>query len=265
MSVHSMSSRRGSIASIKDNDFESLSISSLSTMNTREAALAERLTELCNELGAPRGFLQIVGFHLLGHAKSNIVSSSNDKSPILEEIVYFMAKLFVHCSHAADLTVIVLDDTHHIDNLSWKVIQKIYETGNNILFLCGSRPLRPTSFLNQDDFWKSFISNECNDGRFHQFDIGPLDCIDIAKMASIVFSCEVKDIDNKFVNDIFDYTRGMAHFASQALETCKRKGLYKRLDNNKIGWRKDTSEVCIIFGLQKYCWTYVNLIFFDSL
>ena len=247
-SMPSKTSKYDTIASMKDRDFENLSVASISTLNTMQTASAERLKEICDELGAPRGFLQIVGYHLLGHAKSNSDSSSKEKAPILKEIVDFMAKVFIHCTSSADLTIVALDDMHHTDNMSWKVIQKIYETGENILFVCGSRPFG-SRFSVDEEFWTNLNETQRGCGRFIELELGPLQQADIAKMVSIVLSCKVEEVDSQFVKDIFDHTMGMPHFAYQALQNCKRKELHERLENNKIGWRRNTAEVSVVCTL----------------
>ena len=125
-SIPSKASRHDTVGSIKDRDFENISVASFSTLNTFQSASAERLKEICDELGAPRGFQQLVGYHLLGHAKSNFNSTCSKKAAILEEIVDFMAKVFIHCTSSADLTIVALDDIQFTDSMSWKVIQKLY-------------------------------------------------------------------------------------------------------------------------------------------
>jgi hypothetical protein len=241
--------------SLKDADWDNISISSNTTFNTTQTSSAERLNSICDELGAPPGFLQIVGYHLLGHSK--IFSLTKENPPVLNEIIDFMAKVFIHCTSPAHLTIVALDDMHHVDGMSWKVIEKIYEAGRNVLILCGSRPLSPRSFLHENDFWNHLQKDGRDNGRYGGIDLGPLKHADIANMASIVFSCPVGDLDNQFIEDIFDHTRGMPLFTAQALEAYKRKGLHEKLDNKKIGWRNDAAEVrfsfffvsCMIFVL----------------
>lgn len=228
--------------SLRERDWESLSLSSMSTMNTVKIASGERLNEICDALGAPKTFLQIVGYHLLGHTKKD--AGVKEKAPISDEIVDFMAKAFIYCTSHADLTIVALDDMHHTDRLSWKVIQRIFETGKNILFVCGSRPLGTRILSADEEFWKNLTGVQRESDRFQEIDIGPLSLLEVAKMASITLSCNVEEVDEQFVKDIFDHTRGMAHFAAQALENCKRKDLCERLRNNKIGWCEDTAEVC---------------------
>ncbi len=231
----SAASKGGSIPSLREKDFDALSLSSMSTMNTIKTTSAERLNEICNELGAPRGFIQIVGYHLLGHANTN---SIQEKAPKLEEIVDFMATVFIHCTAHADLTVVALDDLHQSDNMSWKVIQKIFEIGTNVLFICGSRPLGSHKLFVDDDFWRVLTTEFKSKKRFQELYIGPLNRVDIAKMASIVLGCKEEEIDKAFVKDIYDHTGGMPHFAFQALTNCKKKGLFVQLDSRRFGWRR---------------------------
>ncbi len=205
-------------------------------MNTVKTNSPDRLNEICKELGAPRGFIQIVGYHLLGHTKNQI--PKQEKAPILNDIVDFMAKVFIHCTSHADLTVVALDDLHQTDNMSWKVIQRIFEIGKNVLFICGCRPLGSRKLFVDDDFWKSMTTEHKANKRFQELDIGPLNRADIAKMASIVLSCKVDELDKSFVKDIYDHTGGMPHFAFQALSNCNKQGLCERLESKRFGWRR---------------------------
>lgn len=240
-SLHSKISKQNGLGSLRD-DLDNLSLASGSTMNTMKSNSRERLIEICNELGAPRGFLQIVGYHLLGHSDTYV--DHNQQAPIFDEIINFMAKVFIHCTSSADITIVALDDMHNTDNSSWKVIQKIYETGAGIYFVCSSRPFRVGSISNvDDDFWLYLKGSQKDCGRFEELDLVPLNQREIAKMASLLFTCRSKEIDSQFIKDIYDYTRGMPHFTFQALQNCQRKGLHHRLENNKIGWRHDVSEV----------------------
>ena len=232
---------KNSSVSLRERDWESLSLSTMSTINTVKTVSSERLLDICNELKAPEGFLKNVGYYLLGQPMKK--SILNEKKPSLDANINFVAKIFTHCTSDADLTVVALDDMHHIDNLSWKVIQRLFKIGENILFICGSRPLESCMPTN-DDFCKNLSVVQREHDRFLELDIGPLNRFEIAKLAKIILSCKVGEVDNRFVEDIFRHTRGMPLFAAQVLENCKRRGLYGRLDNQKVGWRRNIAEVC---------------------
>ena len=255
----SVQSKVTDTASLRERDWESLSLSSLSTMHTTKTSSGERLNEICEELGAPVGFLQIVGYHLLGHTKRNLCAKA--KAPVLEEIIDFMVKVFIHCTSHADLTVVALDDMHHTDNLSWTVLKRIHQNGKNVLFVCGSRPAGSSRVFENVDFLNDASRNAFG---AEELIIGPLNQFEVVEMIAIALSCKVNEVDKQFAKDIFDHTGGMPHFAAQALEDCKRQGLYERLNNNKIGWRRK-NEVCMI-GIYSLFYCILTLIqFFHSL
>jgi predicted ATPase len=226
---------------LQGKDWDNMSMRSMSTMGSVKTNSVNRLQEICDALGAPRGFQQIVGHHLLGHAKT-IDLNSKKKAPLLNEIIDFMAKVFNYCTCDADITIIAIDDMHNCDTFSWKVLQKIFDTSENVLFVCGSRPFN--SIFNVDnEFWSDLNGAQKEYGRFDDLHMGPLNQFDLATMASYLLSCSIEELDTQFLKDIFNHTQGMPHFAYQALENCKRNGLYERLENNKIGWNRDTTEV----------------------
>ncbi len=202
----------------------------------RKVSAMRRLQELCRDLNAPQGFLEIVNYRQkAGKHKVGKASGS-------DEIINFMVKIFAHCAKDADLTIVALDDVQHVDNMSWKVIQKIYETVDNVLFICVSWNAGSISQVDKG-FWENLQGKEKELNNVQEMNLQPLFDSDIAEMASLLLPCIVEELDTSFVKDIFDFTQGKPLFAHEVLEKCKRQGLHKRLENNKIGWAVDIVEV----------------------
>ena len=213
------------------------SFQSSSTFSTINTAAADRLHDLCNELGAPKTLLRIVGHHLLGLSFKS--TTSNEKLPKIDEIIDFMAQMFIHSTMHADLTIVALDDLQFMDDLSWKVILKIFETGTNIIILCGSRPY----MFVKEGFFKEVTTKITDNSRFQELEMGPLHRFDIARMIALILDVSVGEIDSTFLKDIYDHTRGMPNFALQVLKTCNSKSMFQRLENKKIGVPSGTSMV----------------------
>lgn len=209
--------------------FENCSVHSTSTFSTINTAAADRLHDLCNELGAPKALLKLLGHHLLG--LSFKTTTSKEKMPKLDEIIEFMAQMFIHSTVHADLTIVALDDLQFMDDLSWKVVLKINEIGKNVLFLCGSRPY----MFVKEGFLKEVKTKISDSTRFQELEVGPLPRFDIARMIALVLDINVGEIDATFLKDIHDHTRGMPNFALQVLKTCKSKSMFQRLKNDKVG------------------------------
>ncbi len=223
--------------------WESMSFSSSSSMNTIRKQSAKRLNSICAQLGGSKAMTQAIRYHL-GHTQKNVAMKENIA---LSEIVDFMAKVFLYCTSSSDLTVVALDDLHHTDSMSWKVMQKIFEEGDNILILCGSRPTGSHAFRG-DDFWDNLTSEMKQNGRFQELTIGPLSRLDLTKMASVMLDIKVEQVDRQFIKDVFDHTGGMPHYAFQAISNVKRKGMLEQLESNRFGWKSDSDKVSILIA-----------------
>ena len=223
--------------------WDSISFGSLSTLNTQKTSIIVRLKELSDEMNAPKGFFEIVGQHLLGDTKGNF--SKIEKAPDLKDIISFMAELFLKCVEHAEVVLFVLDDVQWMDNLSWKVVQCILETSNNILFICGSRPRESHALSMDKDFWRKLTGVFKSEKRYSDIHIGPLKENEIRDLAAITLSCDAADLSSEFCDDIFNHSGGMPYFASEILDNCVRKKQCGKLDNGMIGWKGSDSKVCV--------------------
>jgi len=215
--------------------------SSLATLDTVNASVINRLKELCEEMNAPKGFLQIVGHHLLGDTKGKMLKV--EKAAELDDIIAFMAQVFIRSTAHADMIIMALDDVHWMDNLSWKVVQCIFETSQNILIVIGSRPLASHSLSVDDEFWECLTGEYKEKKLYTEIRLGPLNEIDVREMAAITLSCEPEDLSDDFCDDVFVHSGGMPYFASEILENCVRKKQCERLENGKMGWLAGEDQV----------------------
>eukprot|EP00554_Chaetoceros_debilis_P009004 CAMPEP_0194101608 /NCGR_PEP_ID=MMETSP0150-20130528/2290_1 /TAXON_ID=122233 /ORGANISM="Chaetoceros debilis, Strain MM31A-1" /LENGTH=1615 /DNA_ID=CAMNT_0038788273 /DNA_START=63 /DNA_END=4907 /DNA_ORIENTATION=- len=198
-------------------------------------AIIRRLQQLCQQLNAPEGLMEIIGHHLLGDSKLKM--SKVEKGPDLADTIDFMAKIFLKATSHADLVVLALDDVQWLDNLSWKVVQCIFEESENVLIVCASRPLESFPLTMDDTFWDS-LTGQFSD-HFSEEYLGPLKKIDVLEMAAITLSCKSEDIEDEVVNDVYMSSGGMPHFVSEILSNCIKNDRMKKLHNNKIGWNEN--------------------------
>ena len=245
---------------IVDKAFGGSSIGSYATFGSENANAIERLNELCEELKAPEGFLEIVGQHLLGDAKGKIAKVEN--APEVDAIISFMAQVFIKSTSHAEGVILALDDVQWMDSLSWRVLECIYETSKNILMVCGSR-LESHPLSIDKRFLAKLTGEGRNNGLYSEMTIAELGKDDIREMAAITLSCEPNEVDDKFCNDVFTHSGGMPYFTSEILENCVRKGQCVRLKSGKIGWKEGKSSVsCALYSLDLFCFSY--LIFISS-
>ena len=191
--------------------------------------------------------MEIVGHHLLGSSK--LTMKEVKKALKLSEIISFMAQVFLLSSEHVDVIILALDDVQYMDNLSWKVIEKIFEQGKNLSVICGSRPLDEIPSTVDEDFWTKLHGKHKKAGQFHEMNVEPLSKADVRLFASSLLKTDPSDIDDSFIEDIYANSRGIALFTSMILKNCIQNELYGTTNDNKIGWNTLlVSYVCFCFS-----------------
>jgi Predicted ATPase len=226
-------------SSTRGRDWDGNSLGSGSSHRTDRSNAIVYLKEMCEEMNAPAGFLELVGRHLLGDSDYKELKAE----PKLEEIISFMADVFIKSISTAEGVILALDDVQWMDSLSWKVLQCIIGRKQNLVLICASRPINHHSVTLERGFWQQLFHDLKKLAVFSEMTIGRLDASDVREMASIVLSCDPCDIDNNFCDDIFTHSGGMPYFASEILENCMKNEQYGRLGNGKIGWKEECLKV----------------------
>lgn len=208
----------------------------------------DRLAFLVNELQAPPEFLEIVGGHILGlRGKSNVSSHTKNRSGSLDAIVDFMARAFIRCTSHAGLVVLALDDIHHLDELSWKIVEKIFQWGKNILIIGASRPLKSCKLEVDPAFWSNLNNQHSMELRFTAIFLSSLSDVEIRDLIAQKLGARAQDVDKKFYADLHFRSGGMPHFATQIIENIKKKRIVDFLPDGKIGWRTNLESEEVSF------------------
>lgn len=203
----------------------------------------DRLASICRELNAPAAFEELVGHHLLGvENKSRESYKNRGKGSNMKSLVNFMAKAFKRCTQEASLVMVALDDVQHVDEMSWRVVQELFETTGNVLFLCTSRPLSTYRLLVDKTFWGELTNGSYHEeGRFQMMTLDRLTEMDIKAMIAKTLGLQEREVSSTLLNDVMMKSNGMPHFANEILETMKRK---KGSDGRML----DEGETDIAYG-----------------
>ena len=228
--------------SYEGRDWETSSYNSgTSSLYTNKFPAIKRLQELCEEMNAPEGFLEVVGENLLGDTKGKL--SKIEKAPELHDMIIFMARVFIQSTSHAETIILALDDVQWMDSLSWKVVQCILEKSQHIMIVCGSRPIESYTVSLDDEFWDKLSGEYKTNGMCIDINISSLGEDDVREMSAIALLCQPADLDDSFCDDVYKHSGGMPYFASEILENCVRKKECERLDNGKIGWCAGSAQV----------------------
>ncbi len=201
--------------------------------------MIDRLREMCTDIGAPPGLIEVIGHHLLG--SSRLKMSKAEKTPDLEDIIIFMAKLFIKATSHAEMVVLAMDDVQWLDNLSWKVVQHIFEESNNLLIVCALRPLEEYSLTMDESFWELLVGKYQD--QFTQIPLGSLEPEEIRDMTALFIDCKSSEVDDEVVDDICRNSGGLPHFASEILDNCVKNNRFETLPNKKWGWCEAYKQV----------------------
>ena len=235
-------SRRGRLSQGDDFSIEAnwddLSISTHSTKSSTMSTDATRFRYICQELNAPPEFMEVVGKRLLGLREKNTnTAASNAKPPDMKKIVDFMADAFIRCTRHAHLVLMALDDVQWMDEMSWKVVEAIFERGKNVLSLCGSHPLSSYQLAADPKFWSDLHNKHKQAGRYSEVILAPFTEPEVHDMIATTLNFEPNEVDSGFSRNIFHTTGGMPHFLSYALDTIGRNQLTVRLENGLVGMK----------------------------
>lgn len=228
-----------------DRDWDSLSLQSHSTRSSIMSNDDSRFRYIMEELNAPPEFMEVVGKRLLG-LRSAVGPSTENKPPDLNKIVIFMADAFLRCTQHADLVLLALDDVHEMDEMSWKVVQLIFERSKNVLTFCGSRPPSTNPLAVDNTFWSELQGAYKECGRYIGISLGPFSEEDVREMIGQHLDIKADEIESSFWRNVFTTSGGMPHYLSYVLETIKRNDLTVKLDNGLIGLKsseKDENKV----------------------
>jgi predicted ATPase len=244
-SVSTMSSSLSSRSEqIKDVELSSLDEASSAANSVKStSSRAERFLLLAKEVDAPAEFFEIAGRRLLGiHDLNTTDRKEAVHKSNMELIVDVMARAFIRCTAHADLVMMVLDDIHLLDELSWKVVKTLFEQANNLFLICASRPLKSYKIEVDPLFWAELHEVYTRELRFSNMFLTGLPEHEILHLISKRLGVRTSDIDRCFCVDLHAKSGGMPHFAVQMLDSIKRNELHCVMENGRVGLRKDIRQ-----------------------
>ena len=197
-----------------------------------------RLQALCEDMNAPPEFLEIVGRHLhqtgLMFPIQEIVSPKNKKATSTLSLISFMAKSIRRFTENEHLILIAIDNVHQTDEMSWRVIQELFETAKNIFLVCTSRPLSNYKLAVDEAFWRNLHEKYEMNGRFVSFQLGPLTREEVLCMIAKTVNVHEGDVAAELVHDIFTQSGGMPQFVNELIEMAKWRGSIKIVEQEGI-------------------------------
>ncbi|KAL7554113.1 hypothetical protein ACHAWF_017514, partial [Thalassiosira exigua] len=236
-----------------DAEWDSLSINTHSSKSSTVSTDATRFRFVCNELNAPPEFVEVVGKRFLGLRERQPtgpggVPGAGKKAPDLRKVVDFMADALLRCTRRAKLVLLALDDVQWMDEMSWKVVQAIFERGKNVFVLCGSRPLDSDPLTVDPKFWSDLRGKHREEGRYSEFGLEPFDESKVREMVAASLGLRADEVDGSFGRNVYATSGGMPYYLTYVLDTVKRNKLTTRRDDGTVGLKSSADDEDNKFG-----------------
>lgn len=249
---------KGRIESIGVDESQSqfnMSSTSLSSRGSLKTTEWTRFRFICQSLNVQPDLMELLGKRFLGI--SNRSKNESDaqlrleptSTVQIENIVEFMANVFLRCTMHADLVLLVLDDVHWMDESSWKVVKLIFERASNLLIFSGSR--MPLTNLTMDPtFLSDLLTQHQTAGKYYEMSLPPLNEAEVKEFIAVTLNSSIDEVDDSFSNSVWTTSGGMPLYLSHVLDAIQRNNLTVRLDNGMIGIRstdEDDRKVSVLY------------------
>jgi hypothetical protein len=118
--------------------------------------------------------------------------------------------------------MVALDDVHNMDELSWQVLEALFQESKNVLFLCTVKGLSPAGSTMSNSFWRKLNSDHREDGRFQVHVVGELLDENIRQLTAKIMGLRFDAIPTQFMRSIVTESKGCPAIASAILQSIKR-------------------------------------------
>ena len=184
---------------------------------------------ICSEMSAPFGFADFIG-QFLPWSDSQSSPPSREEHPSIRgtsmnAIVSFMARAFCGCIDGSQLTIVALDDVHNMDELSWQVLEALFDTSENMLFVCTVKGLSPSGSGMSNSFWRKLNADHRESGRFKVLVINELLDENIRQLSAKTLGHRLEAIPTQSMRSLVTQAKGCPSIASAILESMKRRSI----------------------------------------
>jgi len=182
-----------------------------------------RLHDLCKEMKKSEDFVDVVGTYLLGLPSLPSKDSANGKAPSPNDLVDFVASIFLKYSVNGNLIVLALDDIQWMDSLSWEVLELLLKRGKNLFILCMSRPnaVLQKGFINR--LRKEKKKKKAS--YFTEISLLPFTENDTRDLIALALDCEAQCVDDEVTKYLYDQSGGMPYFAQELITNIVKKDM----------------------------------------
>lgn len=176
----------------------------------------------CREAEVPDRYICLLAHLLLANTWPSDVDESSRASKAREVARYLVTVLLQSTIHI-DLILFSIDDIPHADELSWTVIELIWQYNCNVMLLLASRPVKGTDMNISPVFWDHLFAQRAKEGNFHFLELKALTRDNLEQLVKKyamenMTSSLSNDAMSAIAKDVFVQSGGMPQLATQLLD-----------------------------------------------
>jgi hypothetical protein len=166
----------------------------------------ERLVEICRKAYVPKSYTSIICQLILTEGTGWMRNSSTGT------ISRFLLRVFLRCTSIYGMTIVALDNISYMDELSWKLVELIYDHSPRTIILGTSRPITSQQTNINGDFWARLNKREYNE-RFLHVGLLPMHKSDVKSLIANKLGVEISQVDSEMATEVFVKSGGMPWLA----------------------------------------------------
>ena len=203
---------------------------------------------ICVKLNAPSAFQQWVGHTLLGVPMNNSVVEPQQLADLAKEqnsLIKYLADVLIWCTRDASLVIMALDDVHHLDEVSWKIIEELFHSASNMLMICMSLSLSNFPSSISSSFLEQLDQQYTDEGRYLSINLGCLNENEIKVMIAKSLGLLDKDVADALKRNVLMTSGGNPHFANLILDMVKTGSMGKSESDTETAVYNSVGELIL--------------------
>lgn len=183
-----------------------------------EAQLYVGLLQICLEAKIPMQYIEMFG-GLIFSTKLSDIGTWSDRSRKMSEwssIAGYLVTAFIHCTAEYGLVLLSLDDVSGMDEMSWKILQRLFQRASNLMVIGTAR--NEFDLNVHADFWSELNEEGIDSGRFRHLRMTPMILDDVRQLACKRLGKSPAELDDAICKTVNRQSRGNPLMACEILD-----------------------------------------------
>lgn len=163
------------------------------------------LVQICEMVDIPDHFIEILGKLVLTRNRADVVDSPNNPLHMLKlnQIASYVVNAFLNCTVSFDLVILALDEVANMDEMSWKIVELLFNNSQNMLILATTKHMDQAVMKASEDFWTQLHVEGVDSGHFKEISLDAIPQSDVEQLVANRLGQREREADPQVSRDVF--------------------------------------------------------------